>query len=187
MSLYCVAALQELSIFAGAWLYAAHFFICQGKMMLNIYTVSFFGHRIIEHGLETERWLDDLICSFIREKEYVDFLVGRNGEFDQLVSSAVRRAKKSIDDANSSLILVLPYMTAEYSNNKASFEDYYDEVDICSSAHYKSAFQERNRAMIDRSDFVVFCIDHDSGGAYQTARYAKKTDKPFINIGSYQI
>ncbi len=155
--------------------------------MLNIYTVSFFGHRIIERGLDTERRLDDLIRGFIREKEYVDFLVGRNGEFDQLVSSAVRRAKKCIDDANSSLILVLPYMTAEYSNNKASFEDYYDEVEVYSSAHYKSAFKERNRAMIERSDFVVFCIDHDSGGAYQTARYAKKTDKPFINIGSYQI
>ena len=156
-------------------------------MMLNIYTVSFFGHRIIEHGLETERRLDDLVRSFIREKEYVDFLVGRNGEFDQLVSSAVRRAKKCIDDANSSLILVLPYMTAEYSNNKASFEDYYDEVEICGSSHYKSAFQERNRAMIDRSDFVVFCIDHDSGGAYQTARYAKRANKPFINIGKYQL
>lgn len=105
-------------------------------------------------------------------------------------------AKKSIDDANSSLILVLPYMTAEYSNNKASFEDYYnkasfedyyDEVEVYSSAHYKSAFQERNRAMIDRSDFVVFCIDHDSGGAYQTARYAKKVNKPFINIGGCQL
>ena len=67
--------------------------------MLNIYTVSFFGHREIEKGLETERRLDDMIRSFIREKEYVDFLVGRNGEFDQLVSSAVRRAKKSIDDS----------------------------------------------------------------------------------------
>ncbi len=155
--------------------------------MLNIYTVSFFGHREIEKGLETERRLDDMIRSFIREKEYVDFLVGRNGEFDQLVSSAVRRAKKSIDDSNSSLILVLPYMTAEYSNNKTSFDDYYDEVEVCGSSHYKSAFQERNRAMIDRSDFVVFCIDHDNGGAYQTARYAKRANKPFINIGNYQL
>ena len=155
--------------------------------MLNIFTVSFFGHRLIENGLEVEHRLDNIIQGFIREKEYVDFLIGRNGEFDQLVSSAVLRAKKSIDDANSSLILVLPYTTAEYINNKKSFESYYDDVEIYSSSHYKSAFQDRNRAMVDRSDLVVFCIDHDSGGAYQTAKYAKKNSKPFINIGSLTI
>lgn len=155
--------------------------------MLNIFTVSFFGHRLIENGLEVEHRLDNIIQGFIREKEYVDFLIGRNGEFDQLVSSAVLRAKKSIDDANSSLILVLPYTTAEYINNKKSFESYYDDVEIYSSSHYKSAFQDRNRAMVDRSDLVVFCIDHDSGGAYQTAKYAKKNSKPFINIGRLTI
>lgn len=155
--------------------------------MLNIFTVSFFGHRLIENGLEVEHRLDNLIQGFIREKEYVDFLIGRNGEFDQLVSSAVRIAKKSIDDANSSLILVLPYTTAEYTKNKESFEKYYDDIEICTSSHYKSAFQERNRAMVDRSDLVVFCIDHDSGGAYQTAKYAKRVNKDFLNIGSYQL
>ena len=155
--------------------------------MLNIFTVSFFGHRIIENGSEVEKRLDDLIRGFIREKEYIDFLVGRNGDFDQFVSSAVHRAKKSIDDANNSLILVLPYSTAEYSNNKASFEEYYDEVEIYSASHYKSAFQERNREMVDRSDLVIFCIDRDSGGAYQTAKYAKKTNKQYYNIGSYNL
>lgn len=145
--------------------------------MLNIYTVSFFGHRQLENGISVERKLDDLIRNLIRDKEYVDFIIGRNGEFDMLVSSDVRRAKKTIDDSNSSLILVLPYMTAEYANNKESFENYYDEIEIIGSGHYKSAFQVRNRAMVDHSDLVVFCIDHDHGGAYQTARYAKLCNK----------
>ena len=152
--------------------------------MLDIFTVSFFGHRQIESARQVEEQLDGLVRRFIREKEYVDFLVGRNGEFDQFVSSAVRRAKNDIDNANSSLILVLPYMTAEYANNKERFEKYYDEVEICSSGHFKSAFQIRNRSMVDRSDLIVFCVDRSEGGAYQTARYAKSAGKNCLNIGS---
>jgi len=117
----------------------------------------------------------------------VDFLVGRNGEFDQFVSSAVRRANNDIDNANSSLILVLPYMTAEYANNKESFEKYYDEVEIFSSGHFKSAFQTRNRSMVDRSDLIVFCIDRSEGGAYQTAKYAKRIGKEYTNLGSLDL
>ena len=155
--------------------------------MLDIFTVSFFGHRQIENARQVEEQLDGLVRRFIREKEYVDFLVGRNGDFDQFVSSAVRRAKNDIDNANSSLILVLPYMTAEYANNKEQFEKYYDEVEICSSGHFKSAFQIRNRSMVDRSDLVVFCIDRSDGGAFQTAKYAKRIGKEYINLGSLDL
>ena len=155
--------------------------------MFDIFTVSFFGHRQIENSRQVEEQLDGLVRRFIREKEYVDFLVGRNGEFDQFVSSAVRRANNDIDDANSSLILVLPYMTAEYANNKESFEKYYDEVEIFSSGHFKSAFQTRNRSMVDRSDLVVFCIDRSDGGAFQTAKYAKRIGKEYINLGSLDM
>ena len=155
--------------------------------MLDIFTVSFFGHRQIENARQVEEQLDGLVRRFIREKEYVDFLVGRNGDFDQFVSSAVRRAKNDIDNANSSLILVLPYLTAEYANNKEQFEKYYDEVEICGSGHFKSAFHIRNRSMVDRSDLIVFCVDSSEGGAYQTARYAKRIGKEYINLGSLDL
>ena len=155
--------------------------------MLDIFTVSFFGHRRIEDFRQVEKQLDELVHRLIREKEYVDFLIGRNGEFDQLVSSTVRRAKRDIDNSKSSLILVLPYMTAEYGNNKESFEEYYDEIEICASKHQKSAFRLRNRAMVDRSDLVVFCVDRSDGGAFQTAKYAKRIGKEYINLGSLDL
>ena len=155
--------------------------------MLDIFTVSFFGHRQIDEARQVVERIDELVRRFIREKEYVDFLVGRNGEFDQYAASAVRLAKKDIDDTNSSLILVLPYMTAEYANNKASFEKYYDEVEICASKHPKSAFRVRNRAMVDRSDLIVFCIDRSDGGAFQTARYTKRAGKEYLNLGSLKL
>ena len=65
---------------------------------------------------------------------YVEFLIGRDGEFDQLVVSTVRRCKRTVRDDNSALVFVLPYTTAEYRNNELSFHEHYDEVEICTEA-----------------------------------------------------
>lgn len=153
--------------------------------MLDIYTVAFFGHREIDHFRETEQTLEKLIENLIREHAYVEFLVGRNGEFDQLTASTVRSVRNRLGCRNCSLVLVLPYMTAEFRDNEASFLEYYDEVEVSSAAegvHFKSAMQTRNREMVDRANLVIFCVDHASGGAYQTMRYTKKNQKPYINI-----
>ena len=152
---------------------------------MNIFTVSFFGHRIIDNPFSVEQKLEDLIRDLLRRKEYVEFLIGRDGEFDQIVSSTVRRCKRSVRDDNSALVLVLPYATAEYLNNEQSFHDYYDGVEICAEAaehHFKSAHQIRNRSMVDRSDLVVFCVEHSSGGAFQTMQYAKKVNANIVNF-----
>ncbi len=152
---------------------------------MEVYTVAFFGHRNIDHSFQIEDRLDIIIRRLIREKAYVEFLVGRNGEFDQYVSSAIIRAKRKYRDDNSFHILVLPYVTAEYLNNAQSFEDYYDEIEICQEsahAHFKSAIKIRNRKMVDRADLIICCIDRESGGAYQTIRYAQKQNKKIINL-----
>lgn len=119
--------------------------------MLRIYTVAFFGHRYMENMNEVEALLEEQIKMLVDQKEYVDFLVGRSGDFDQCVSSAIRRVRKR-KDYNSSHVLVLPYPTAEYLNNEDYFLDYYSEVDIpisSSRAHPKAAFLIRNREMVD--------------------------------------
>ena len=111
---------------------------------MNTFTVSFFGPRQIDRPFEAEERLEKIIRELIRNKEYVEFLVGRNGEFDQMAASTVRRVKKAVDDANSALVLVLPYMTAEYSNNKESFEDYYDNIEIFDSGYFVTANHTRH-------------------------------------------
>lgn len=152
---------------------------------MNIFTVSFFGHRQLDKPFVIEEKLERIIRELLVTKEFVEFLVGRNGEFDQLVSSTVRRCKRTINDDNSALILVLPYATAEYRNNEQSFHQYYDAVEICAESaesHFKGAHQVRNRWMVDRSDMVVFCVDHNSGGAYQTMQYAVRHGIKYINL-----
>lgn len=156
--------------------------------MLDIFTVAFFGHRYIDNLLKVEELLEEQIRKLINEKEYVDFLVGRNGEFDQCVSSTVLRVRKNVRDDNSALVLMLPYPTAEYLNNEEYFHDYYTDVEIsyaASIAHPKSAIQIRNREMVDRADIVICYLENNHGGAWQTVDYAKKQEKTIVNLAEY--
>lgn len=153
--------------------------------MLDVYTVSFFGHRYFYPNKRIEEKTTDIIKELLRTKEFVEFLVGRNGEFDIFVSSIIRTIKREYDDNNSALILVLPYSTSEYINNQDGFENYYDEIEICeksSMAHFKAAIQTRNREMVDRSELIISYIDKVSGGAYNTIKYAERQNKNIINI-----
>ena len=152
--------------------------------MLDIYTVSFFGHRELPNMFALEDKLMSILREIINTHEYVEFLVGRDGDFDQLCSSCVRRAIADYATGNASLILVLPYERADYRNNKESFEQYYDEVQICyesSQAHPKGAIFERNKQMVDRADLVICAVERD-GGAAKAVKYAEQQEKEVINL-----
>lgn len=49
---------------------------------MNVYTVSFFGHRMIENISTIEKRLTEIIKNLIDNKAYVKFLFGNDGEFD---------------------------------------------------------------------------------------------------------
>ena len=156
---------------------------------MDIYTVCFFGHRYIDNPLKVEELLEERVRKLISEKEYVEFIVGRNGDFDRCVSSAVLRVRKNVRDDNSALALVLPYATAEYLNNKENFYDYYTDVEIsykASKAHPKAAIQIRNREMADRADLIICYVEKNGGGAWQTIQYAIKNGKTVINLAQIE-
>lgn len=56
------------------------------------FTISFFGHRRIENLVSIESKLISIVRDLLKSKAYVEFLVGRNGDFDQLVS--LRRSEE---------------------------------------------------------------------------------------------
>lgn len=157
---------------------------------MDIFTVAFIGHREIDDLYKVETRLEELIKELLLSHEYVEFLVGRDGEFDQAVASAVRRTKRMVRDDNSSLVWIMPYLSAEYENNKDSFDHYYDEIEICeeaAAAHFKAAIQIRNGRMIDRADLVLCYIERKSGGVYMTYRYAVRKMKTIINIADCEM
>ena len=83
----------------------------------------------------------------------------------------------------------MAYPMAEYRNNQKEYEDFYDNIELCEAsakAHPKAAIQIRNRDMIDRSDLVICYIDHKSGGAYQSVKYAGKSGKAVVNVADFQ-
>ena len=152
---------------------------------MNTYTVTFFGHRELSQPFLIEERLEPILRDLINNKEYVEFLVGRDGEFDQLVTSAIKRAVESYGYGNTSLVLVLPYERAEYRDNMENYLAYYDEVEICTEslgAHYKAAITIRNQAMVDRSDLIICGIERSNGGALNAVEYAKKQGKRVLNL-----
>lgn len=152
---------------------------------MNIYTVSFFGHRRIYNQLRLDHVLEELVARLLWEHNYVEFLVGRDGDFDQMVSSAIRRCQRKYGDKNSSHIWVMPYPTSFFRDNEEACYAYYDEIEICEESsikHFKAAFQARNRHMVDRSNLIIFYVETNEGGAYQTMQYAMQQGKDLINL-----
>jgi len=151
--------------------------------MTNKLTVSLFGHRIIEDYQAIENKLYELLRIVMQNgSREIEFLVGRNGDFDLMAASVIRKLKKETGKENIYLTLVLPYETAELRNNTKSFESYYDSIEICDSHNFKYAIVARNHEMIDRSDMVVVYVKNESGGAYQSLKYAEKNQKRIINL-----
>lgn len=152
--------------------------------MKDKYTVSLFGHRTVEDYLTVESKLYEFLRIIMKQgNREIEFLVGRNGDFDLMATSVIRKLKKETGNENVFLTLVLPYETAELRNNTEAFESYYDSIEISEATRsYKYAIVARNRDMVDRSDLAVFYVKNESGGAYQTLKYAEKSGKRIINL-----
>lgn len=129
-----------------------------------IYRVSFTGHREVDDFFFVEEQVYNIVCELLRTKEYVEFYVGRNGEFDTLVASVIKRAKREIGEYNSSLILVIPYPVADIE----SYENFYDDVILPNElrkVYFKSAITKRNEWLVDHSDMLIAYVTRDYGGA----------------------
>lgn len=150
-------------------------------MIGEIYRVSFIGHREIDRFRFVEEQLDKVIGELIRTKEYVEFYVGRNGEFDTMVASAVKRCQKRYGKENSSLILVIPYAVA----NMDCLEQFYDEIwypEELYEVHHKAAITRRNEWFVEHSDLLVAYVERDSGGAAVCLKKAEKAGIETKNI-----
>lgn len=148
---------------------------------MNIFTVSLFGHRELSDLRRVDERLIPILKELIRTKEYVAFLIGRNGEFDEYAASVIKRVQKELGSDNSDMTLFLPYSVADIE----CYEEYYDNITIpesVSGVHPKFAITLKNRLMIEQSDLVIVYVERNKGGAYNALRYAKKQQKKIINL-----
>jgi uncharacterized phage-like protein YoqJ len=56
------------------------------------------------------------------------------------------------------------------------------EVQILSTTYHAGVMQTRNVWMVDRCDLLVALWDGSDGGTCNCVKYAKKVDKPIINL-----
>ena len=148
---------------------------------VKIFTVCFFGHREMHNVNKIEARLKPVLKQILKENEFVDFLVGRNGAFDIFVASLIKSVQRETGLRNSELTLVLPYPVAQLND----YENYYDHVlipEYVGKVHPKRAYTVKNRWMVDRSDLIIVNVEHRSGGAYAAFCYANTVMKPIINL-----
>lgn len=152
---------------------------------MDIFRVTFFGHREVWNIRELESKLIPILKNVMDTHTYIEFYIGRNGEFDEFVASIIKRLKKEREMSYNILILVLPYTVKDMEY----YEKYYDEMIIPESigkAHYKNAITLRNRWMVDQADLVIVNVERQSGGAYTAMRYAEKQNKEVINLNELE-
>lgn len=152
---------------------------------MDIFRVTFFGHREVWNIRELESKLMPILKNVMDTHTYIEFYVGRNGEFDEIVASVIKRLKKEREMSYNILILVLPYTVKDMEY----YEKYYDEIIIPESigkAHYKNAITLRNKWLVDQADLVIVNVERQSGGAYTAMRYAEKQNKQVINLNELE-
>lgn len=111
------------------------------------------------------------------------FYTGAMGEFDNIFSSAVRKAK--IDYPDIRLICIKPYLTKDIITNTGYINLLYDDIIVpteLADIHYKSVITKRNILMIEKSEIVIIYNIRDHGGAYQALKYAESKNKEIIRI-----
>jgi hypothetical protein len=150
---------------------------------MSLYTVSLFGHREIADSKQIEEKLIPIIQELLRKRDFVQFYIGRNGEFDEYAASLIKIAQRDFCMDYSDLTLVLPYEVADMEY----YEKYYDDIIIpecLEGVHPKSAISKRNRWMVEKADLLIVYTEKKQGGAYTAMRYAEKLHIPVINLAS---
>ena len=148
---------------------------------MNDIKVALFGHREIDDLIKLEELLSIEVEKMILKEYYVNFLIGRSGEFDEYAASVIKRVQKRHGKDNNELTLVLPYTVKDIEY----YEKYYDNIIIpecVQGAHPKSAISLRNRWIVDFADVVIVYVEREYGGAFDAMKYAKKIGKPVVNL-----
>ena len=147
---------------------------------MDIYRVSFIGHRQVSSVAFVEDQVERIAVDLMRQKNFVEFYLGRNGEFDIAAASGIKRAQDRVGHEKSALILVLPYKMKDLPYYQA----FYDEVmlPVDPSVHFKAAITKRNEWMIENTDLLISYITKSEGGAYTTYRYAQTKGLQICNL-----
>ena len=145
---------------------------------------SFFGHSEIEITDELKANLSKIIENLIKEN-YIFFYFGGFGMFDDLCWKIVTQLKQKFPHIKRVYCLSDPRHLRRCKRPKWVTDQNYEEIiylDLEFDWWYKRIYF-RNVEIINKSDFVVFYVNHyNNSGAHKALQYAIKKKKHFINL-----
>ncbi len=160
------------------------------------YKCCFTGYRPeklpFDIGVEDKAYIDFDNTLILGIKQLLDegcrtFYTGMAMGFDIICAETILLLKKA-SEFPLKLICVIPY--ADQSDGYSpEWRERYDKVlkesdekVILADRYYKGCFQNRNRFMVDNSDFVLTWFDGKAGGTKNTVDYAVKKQKYVFNL-----
>ena len=148
---------------------------------MNVYRVAFIGHRKIDEREYLVASVDGLIKGLLQSKDYVEFYIGGNGDFDLLTTVSAKIMQNEMGTHNSRIVYIQPYHT----NDDGFYERSYDKVLYLTDCEWdtKTVITQRNRWLIDRADLLVaYAEDDRAGEAMKALQYAKRKGIKIINL-----
>ena len=134
-------------------------------------TCTFFGHK--DTPKETEPTLRSTLTDLIENKKVDTFYVGNNGNFDNMVSTILSEFSLTYPIKYYIALAYLPKKETENTEHTILPEG-------IETVPPRFAISYRNKWMIEKSDYVVTCVNHSCGGAAQFKELAKKKGKAVI-------
>ncbi len=151
-------------------------------------TCCFFGHREINETEELKSKLNNIIKNLITQENIDTFLFGSKSRFNSLCHELVSKIKQKYPHIRRIYVRAeYPYISEDYKNYLLeSYEDTYYPERIINSG--KASYVERNRQMIDNSNFCIVYYDQPKApttrksGTKIALDYAIKQEKHIIKL-----
>ena len=137
--------------------------------------------------IEFENLLFSKITELINNGCYT-FYSGMAMGFDIIAAESVLLAAKVMENFPVRLICAIPFLDQakkfppEWRERYNSVLKCADSAVLISDKYYSGCYFDRNRFMVDNSDFVLTWFDGNPGGTKNTVEYAKTKGRKVINL-----
>ena len=142
--------------------------------------VTFFGHSDFKGNDEFEKIILDLLEEKIGDN-VAEIYLGGYGNFDAFAYKCCKKYKQN--HSNVSLVFVTPYLNFENSNLMYDYVIYPEIED----KPLRFAITYRNRYMVEKAEYIIFYLNREWGGAYQSYKYAKQKKKDLLNLAELDL
>ncbi len=134
---------------------------------------TFIGHRDVP--IEIKEKLKDTITDLIVNKGIDMFYIGNHGLFDSMAKEVLKELKQEYS--------INYYVVLAFIPTYDEFADYSDTIyiDELEKIPYKYRIIERNKWMINKSDYLIAYAKY-VGNAREIKEYAEKRNKKVINL-----